>query len=143
MARGDKSGNPANKRHRAAGIAERMMRTGATRAESNRIATAAMDREYAGDRGALRGVSVDVDEHDSRTEQRKTDRTTKKGASVSGAGKPSAARKPATTKASSGRKPRTRRNVGTTDPGANDSAKGRRQPVPRKAVGAKHPNAGK
>ena len=48
MARGDKSGNPKMKRHRAARIAARMMARGAPRAEANRIATAAMEREYSG-----------------------------------------------------------------------------------------------
>src|SRR5687767_1014432 len=99
MAQGDKSGNPAMKRHRAARIADKMMQDGVPRAEANRIATAAMDREYAGDRGELRDVSVGVDEHDSRSGQRKTNLTTKRGAAVSGASKPSAARTIGTTKA--------------------------------------------
>jgi hypothetical protein len=112
MPRGEKSGNPKVKHHRATRIAEGMMRQGATRAEANRIATAAMDREYARD-----GVARDSDAHDSRTGQRKTNLTTKKGAAVSGASKPSAAKKPSRTKrhtketsragkATSARKPR-------------------------------------
>ena len=47
MPRGEKSGNRNVKRHRATRIAEGMMRQGATRAEANRIAGAAMDRENA------------------------------------------------------------------------------------------------
>src|SRR2546423_3202977 len=99
MARGEKSGNPEMKRHRAARIADRMMQDGATRMDANRIATAAMDREYAGDRGNLRGASVDVDRHDSGSGQRKTNLTTKRGASVSGASKPNAAKTIGTQKA--------------------------------------------
>lgn len=47
MPRGEKSGNPRMKRHRASRIAASMIKSGAPRTQANRIATAAMEREYA------------------------------------------------------------------------------------------------
>jgi hypothetical protein len=79
MPRGEKSGNPKVKHHRATRIAEGMMRQGATRAEANRIATAAMDREYARD-----GVARDSEAHDPRTGQRNTNLTTANALQISG-----------------------------------------------------------
>ena len=93
MPAGEKSGNPRTKHHRATRIAAAMRRRGATRAQANKMATAAMDREYASSKGKRRAAAVDMDAHDSRSGQRKTNLTTKRGAAVSGASKPSAARK--------------------------------------------------
>jgi hypothetical protein len=68
MPRGDKSGNPKMKRHRAARVADRLRQQGVPRAESNRMATAAMDREYerTGPRDAGK-MAVNEDAHDSRS----------------------------------------------------------------------------
>lgn len=145
MPRGDKSGNPKMKRHRAARIAARMMEQGAPRAEANRIATAAMDREYAGVGRNSDSIKVAVDEeaHDSRSGQRKTNLTTKQP-SVSGARKPNAAQRPATTKRSSGktgqgkaavaRKPRVAATPGARAD-SHHSAAATRQSLPRKSAG--------
>ena len=93
MPRGEKSTNTGNKRPRARKIAESMRRRGATRAAANQTANAMMDREYSPKRsGNARKAkhSFDVEAHDSRTGQRKTNLTTKDPA-ASGARKPSSA----------------------------------------------------
>ena len=153
MPRGDKSGNPRMKRHRAARIAARMMEQGAPRAEANRIATAAMEREYAGvgrDPDSNK-VAVDEEAHDSRSGQRKRNLTTKQPW-VSGARKPNVAQRPATTKRRTGktgqgkaaiaRKPRVAATPGASADGRH-SAAATRQSVPRKAAGYRPPSANK
>ena len=62
----------------------RMMEQGAPRAEANRIATAAMDRGYAGvgRNSDSNKVAVDEDAHDSRSGQRKTNLTTPRSLST-------------------------------------------------------------
>ena len=151
MPRGDKSGNPKMKRHRAARIAARMMEQGAPRAEANRIATAATDREYAGVGRSPDSNEATVDEeaHDPRSGQRKTKLATQQP-SVSGARKPNVAQRPATTKRSSGktgqgtaavaRKPRVATTPGASANGRN-SAAATRQSVPRKSAGYRPPAA--
>ena len=118
MPRGEKSGNPRMKHHRAARIAEQIRRQGAPRGEAYRIATAAMAKEYdrVGPRDRKK-MAVNEGAHDSRTGQRKTNLTTQHPA-VSGARKPSVAQHASSSrrtarrtggggKASAGRKPRT------------------------------------
>jgi hypothetical protein len=147
MPRGEKATNPAVKPHRARKIAQSMIRRGATRAAANRIANAAMDREYSSKRtGNPRKAKQSFDEeaHDSRTGQRKTNLTTKRGAAVSGASKPGIAKKPPSSKrdtkatgrggaAASGRRPRASADPATRHAGARQSTVGRRPPKPRKA----------
>lgn len=151
MPRGEKSGNPAVKPHRARRIAEGMMRRGATRAAANETAAAAMDREYAPKRaGDPRKAkqAFDEDARDSRSGQRKTNLTTRKRRAVSGASKPAAAKKPAANKrnvkataraggAVSGRRPRAASDPATRNAGARQSTTGKRPPKPRTAAGAK------
>src|SRR5437868_2121188 len=102
MPRGEKSGNARMKPHRARRIADRMIEAGATRKDANRIAHDAMDREYARSkpRGARKRATATA--HDSRSGESKTRLTTRRGAAISGAAKPSAARSPAHTKRASG-----------------------------------------
>ena len=67
MPRGDKSGNTGVKPQRARKLAESLRRRGATRAAANKVATAAMDREYSRKKtGNARKASrsTDVDAHD-------------------------------------------------------------------------------
>ena len=124
------------------------MRQGAPRAEANRIATAAMDREYARpDSDTAR--KTDPDAHDSRTGQRKTNLTTKKGSAVSGANKPSAAKKASAAKRGAGstHKPRASTTPAVAQPSTKKSAAATRLPPPAKAAGttvqstAKNPGA--
>jgi hypothetical protein len=149
MPRGEKSGNPRMKRHRAAGIAERMRRQGAPRAESYRIANARMEREYArvGARDPEK-MAVNEDTHDSRSGQRKTNLTTKRPA-ISGARQPSIAQHPASSKrsaketggggkASAGRKPRVSSDP-ATHASARKSATAIRKPPPWRAAGYRVP----
>jgi hypothetical protein len=147
MPRGDKSGNPKVKPHRARKIAESLRRSGATRAAANTIATAAMDREYSKKKtgNPLKAKqSYDEEAHDSRSGQKKTNLTTKRGAAVSGASKPSTARKPALAKragigsgaAAPARRPRASADPGTLAAGAKQSTTGRRPPRPVGAAGA-------
>jgi hypothetical protein len=147
MPRGDKATNPAVKPHRTRKIAERMMRRGATRAAANGIANAAMDREYSSNRtGNARKAKKAFDEeaHDSRSGQRKTNLTTRRGAAVSGASKPRIAKKPPSNKrdtkrtgrggaAVSGRRPRASADSATRHAGSRQSTVGKRPPRPRKA----------
>src|SRR4029434_8325234 len=118
MPRGEKSGNPRMKRHRATRIAEQMRRRGVPRGEAYRVATAMMEREYArvGPRDP-RKMAVNEDVRDSRTGQRKTNLSTKQPA-VSGARQPRVAQHGSSSKrsskktggggkASAARKPRT------------------------------------
>lgn len=144
MPAGEKSGNPRVKRHRANRIAAAMRRQGATRKQANKIATAAMDREYASAKGKRRAAAVDMDAHDSRSGQRKTNLTTKRGASVSGASKPSRAgrsdlgkrnvRATGTSgRAASGRKPRATNRALLEAAGARRVGTGTRPPRPRTA----------
>jgi hypothetical protein len=143
MPRGDKSGNRKVKPHRARKIAESLRRAGATRAAANVIATGAMDREYSLKKtGNPRKAKKSYDEeaHDSRSGQRKTNLTTKRGPAVSGASKPSTARKPANAKrttgaAASARKPRASADPGTLKAGAKQSTIGKRPPRPVSAAG--------
>jgi hypothetical protein len=134
MPPGEKSGNPRVKSHRAAGIARRMMREGVPRASANRIATGAMEREYAR-RASSRAerARTDENEHDSRSGERKTNLSVKHPA-VSGARKPGTAQRASTSKrrqkatgggdkATAARKPRGR--------GATKSASAVRPPIPR------------
>jgi hypothetical protein len=146
MPRGEKAGNTGVKPHRARKIAQSMRRQGATRAAANQIATTAMDREYAPKKsGNPRKAKKAFDEeaHDSRSGQRKTNLTTKKGAAVSGASKPSRARKAPTTKggvrqtgrsgkSAPARRPRAAKKPATRA-SARQSAVGTRPPQPRKA----------
>lgn len=146
MPRGEKAGNADVKPHRARRIAEGMMRRGATRAVGNRMANAAMDREYASKQsGNPRRAKSSFDEeaHDSRTGQSKTNLTTKRGIAES-AGKPSTARHPGPRKrdvkatgregkAATQRRPRAGSSPATHGAGARQSATGRRPPRPRKA----------
>jgi hypothetical protein len=149
MPRGDKSGNSGVKPHRARRVAESLRKRGATRAAANQIATAAMDREYSSKRtGNARKSKQAYDEeaHDSRSGQRKTNLTTKRGAAVSGASKPSAARRPSTSKPKGkttlgagrggARRPRAAGDPGT-HASAPQSAVGRRPPKPRKPTGTR------
>ena len=99
MPRGEKSGNSGVARHRAERVAQAMMRTGASRAAANRIAAALMDREYARvARSQRKHAGVDEGPHDSSTGQRKLQLTTKRGRATTGANKPSAASRSASTK---------------------------------------------
>jgi hypothetical protein len=154
MPRGEKSGNPRMKRHRARRIAERMRRQGVPRGDAYRTATAAMEREY--DRVGPRDpekMAVNEDAHDSLTGQRKTNLTTKRGPAVSGAGKPGVAQRSSSSKrstkdmggggkASAGRKPRTSGDP-ATQPKARKSAAATRKPPPWRAAGYRPPRAGK
>ena len=147
MPRGEKATNPAVKPHRARKIAESMRRRGATRAAANLTANAAMDREYSSKRtGNARKAKRAFDEeaHDSRSGQRKTNLTTKRGAAVSGASKPGIAKKPPSSKrdtkrtgrggaAASGRRPRAAGSATTRSASARQSTAGKRPPRPRKA----------
>jgi hypothetical protein len=63
MSRGDKSGNPKMKRHRATRMAARLRERGAPRAEANRIATAAM--EMTGRQSAAKKSSASRRQPDS------------------------------------------------------------------------------
>jgi hypothetical protein len=149
MADGGKSGNPRVKHHRANRIAEGMRRQGATRAAAHKTATAAMDREYAAARPGKRSAArVDMDAHDSRSGQRKTNLTTKRGTAVSGASKPASAGRAdggkrsvrATGKAgaaAAGRKPRAANAALLGTAGAKRAGPGTRPPKPRTAQGAK------
>jgi hypothetical protein len=148
MPAGEKSGNPRMKQHRATRIAAAMRQQGATRAGANKTASAAMDREYASSKGKRRAASVDMDAHDSRSGQRKTNLTTKRGAAVSGASKPSSAKRAASGKrgvratgktgaASAGRKPRAASAALTGTAGAKRAGTGTRPPRPRTAQGSK------
>ncbi|HYC46486.1 MAG TPA: hypothetical protein VED01_13515 [Burkholderiales bacterium] len=144
MPRGEKATNPSVKPHRARKIAEGMMRRGATRKAANEVAHAAMDREYAPKRsGNPRRAKHAFDEeaHDSRTGQRKTNLTTKRGAAVSGASKPGIAKKPPSNKrdtkatgrggaAASGRRPRAAASLGVRA-SQRQSTAGKRPPRPR------------
>jgi hypothetical protein len=133
MPRGEKATNPAVKPHRARKIAESMRRRGATRAAANEIATAAMDREYSRKRtGNARKAKQSFDEeaHDSRSGQRKTNLTTKRGAAVSGASKPGIAKKPPSSKRDTKRTGRGGAAVSARKP--RSSAAGKRPPRPRK-----------
>ena len=89
-----------------------------------------------------------MDAHDSRSGQRKTNLTTKRGASVSGASKPAAAGRAddgkrsvrATGKsgrATAGRKPRAANAALLGTAGARRAGPGTRPPKPRSAQGAK------
>lgn len=154
MPRGDKSGNPKMKRHRAARIAARLREQGAPRAEANRIATGAMEREYAGVGRApdARKAAVDEAAHDSRTGQSKTHLTTKAPA-VSGARDVSAAGRLGTSKRTTGKTGQSGRPVGgrkprattraRTDAEGGGTAAASRQPVPRKSAGYRPPSAHK
>jgi hypothetical protein len=125
MPRGEKSGNPRMKRHRASRIAASMMRSGAPRAEANRIATAAMEREYAQTTGTrAEEVATDPAAHDSRTGARKTRLRTKRAG-----GKPHVARRARPAKHGA-RRPRAA--------GARPAA-GMRTPIPRKGAGYRPP----
>jgi hypothetical protein len=146
MPRGDKSGNRKVKPHRARKIAESLKRGGATRAAANTIATGAMDREYSLKKtGNPRKAKKSYDEegHDSRSGQRKTQLTTKRGAAVSGASKPGKARKATSTKrggtttgaATAARKPRAAADPATRKAGAKQSTIGKRPPRPVSAAG--------
>ena len=154
MPRGEKSGNPKMKRHRAARIAGHMRARGVPRAEANRIATAAMDREYAGvGRGPeFRKSAVDEEARDSRSGQRKTNLTTK-NPSVSGVRDVASARRPGASKrmtgktgqagsAVGGRKPRVASTPGTRA-SSRKAAAATRQTIPRKAAGYRPPAAHK
>lgn len=136
------------KHHRADRIAAAMRRQGATRKQANKIATAAVDREYASAKGKRRAAAVDMDAHDSRSGQRKTNLTTKRGAAVSGASKPSNAghsdpgkrnaRASGTSgRAASGRKPRAASAALLGAAGAKRAGAGTRPPRPRTAQGAR------
>lgn len=148
MPAGEKSGNPRMKNHRATRIAAAMRRQGATRGTANAMAQAAMDREYASSKGKRRAASVDMDAHDSRSGQRKTNLTTRRGAAVSGASKPSSARKATSGKrgvratgktgaAATGRKPRAAGAALMGTAGAKRAGAGTRPPRPRTAQGSK------
>ena len=113
-------------------------------AAHQKIAHGAMDREYASSKGKRRGAAVDMDAHDSRTGQRKTNLTAKRGAAVSGAAKPSSARRAAMGKrnvrasgtsgrAASGRKPRAPSATLLATAGAKRAGVGTRPPRPRTA----------
>jgi hypothetical protein len=147
MPRGEKSGNRKVKPHRARRLAEGMKREGATRAEANRIATAAMDREYATRKAdnSRKKAKDDEQAHDARTGQRKTQLTTRRGPAVSGARKPSAAKQAGSGKrgvkatgrpggATTGRKPRAASASIARQPNAKRSSIGTRPPIPRKAA---------
>lgn len=153
MPRGEKSGNPRMKHHRAARIAEQIRRQGAPRGEAYRIATAAMAKEYdrVGPRDRKK-MAVNEGAHDSRTGQRKTNLTTQHPA-VSGARKPSVAQHASSSrrtarrtggggKASAGRKPRTSSHP-AMHPRARKSAGATRKPPPWRAAGYRSPNAAK
>jgi hypothetical protein len=147
MPRGEKATNAGVKPHRARKIAQNMMRQGATRAAANKIAVAAMDREYSSKRsGNPRKAKQSFDEeaHDSRSGQRKTNLTTK-NPSVSGARKPGAARKPDSNKrdtkatgfggkAATGRRPRAAGSASTRHASSRQSTTGKRPPKPRAAT---------
>ena len=149
MPAGEKSGNPRVKPHRANRVAAAMRRQGATRAQAQKIAHGAMDREYAASKGKRRAAAVDMDAHDSRTGQRKTNLTAKRGAAVSGASKPASARRTdmgkrnvrasgTSGRAASGRKPRAASAAMLGRAGAKRAGAGTRPPRPRTAQGAKH-----
>jgi hypothetical protein len=153
MPRGEKSGNPRMKRHRATHIAEQMRRRGAPRGEAYRVATAMMERDY--DRVGPydpRKMAVNEDARDSRTGQRKTNLSTKQPA-VSGARQPSVAQHDSSSKrsskktggggkASAARKPRTSSDPAML-PNTRKSAAGNRKPPPWKAAGYRSPGTGK
>jgi hypothetical protein len=146
MPRGEKATNPAVKPHRARKIAESLRRSGATRAAANTQANAMMDREYSRKKtGNPRKAKKRYDEeaHDSRSGQKKTNLTTKRGAAASGASKPSKARKAQTTKrgkttvgaATGSRRPRASAAATSRKAGASQSATGKRPPRPTTAAG--------
>jgi hypothetical protein len=129
MPRGEKSGNPRMKRHRASRIAADMMRQGVPRATANRMAAAAMEREYARTAGSsAEEISTDEGAHDPRTGSRKTRLRVRRPAEA-GAARPHAARRGRAAKHGA-RKPRA---------GGARSAAARRAPVPRKAAGYRPP----
>ena len=129
MPRGEKSGNRRMKRHRASRIAAGMMRKGVPRATANRMAGAAMEREYAWTTGTrAEELSSDEGGHDPRTGNQKTRLRVQRRAHA-GAAKPHAARRARPAKHGA-RKPRA---------GGTQSAAGRRAPVPRKGAGYRSP----
>jgi hypothetical protein len=148
MPAGEKSGNPRVKHHRAERIAAGMRGQGVPRKQANTMAHAAMDREYASSKGKRRAAAVDMDAHDSRTGQRKTNLTTKRGVAVSGASKPSSAKRTTSGKrnvratgttagTASGRKPRAANAALLGSAGAKRAGAGTRPPKPRTGQGAK------
>jgi hypothetical protein len=84
---------------------------------------------------AARKKSRNTKARDSRTGQKKMNLTTKRGAAVSGASKPSKARKAQKPGASGGRKPRASAGATARKPGAKQSTVGRRPPRPVSAAG--------